>query len=113
VHRLVTRWWLQNPAKRLRLIGGIVLVFGLAGASLFYWRLSRSSAPTMDELMPGYSQQRARQNAIVMGSLVVTLLEWADALKDPGAQALIMAGVSVLVALGCFRVASLLDPPER
>jgi hypothetical protein len=66
----------------------------------------------MDELLPGYSQQRARQTAILMGNLVVTLLGWADALKDPSAQALMMAGASVLVALGCFRVAWLLDAPK-
>jgi hypothetical protein len=99
-------------ANRLRVIGTIVLVFGLAGAYLFYWTETRSSTPTIDELLPGYSAKRARQTAIVMGSFVVTLLGWADALKEPSTQALIMAGISVLVALICFRVASLLDRPD-
>ena len=98
-------------ANRLRVIGTIVLVCGLAGAYLFYWRETRSSVPTIDELLPGYSEKRARQTAIVMGSLVVTLLGWADALKEPTTQAVIMAATSVLVAFGCFRVASLLDRP--
>jgi hypothetical protein len=87
-----------------------VLVCGLAGAYLFY--STRSSTRTIDELLPGYSQQRARQTAILMGSMVATLMEWADTLKDPRAQALIIGGTSVLVALACFRVASLLDQPE-
>jgi hypothetical protein len=98
-------------ANRLRVIGTIVLVCGLAGAYLFYWRETRSAVPTIDDLLPGYSEKRARQTAIVMGNLVVTLLGWADALKEPSTQALIMAGASVLVAFGCFRIASLLDQP--
>jgi hypothetical protein len=105
----LARWWPRKPAQRLRVIGTIVLVFGLTGACLFYWTYARSSGPTMDDLLPGYSQQRARQTAILMGSLVVTLLGWVEALKDPGTQAAIIGGVSVLVALGCFRVARLLD----
>jgi hypothetical protein len=97
-------------ANRLRVIGTIVLVCGLAGAYLFYWRETRSAVPTIDELLPGYSEKRARQTAIVMGSFVVTLLGW-DALKEPRTQALLMAGASVLVAFGCFHIASLLDQP--
>jgi hypothetical protein len=109
------RWWPQAPARRLRIIGTLVLIFGLAGACIFYWRLGRSPARTMDELLPGYSQARARQNEILMGTMVVTLLGWVDTLKDPAAQALIIAGGSVLVALVCFRIASLLerDGPAR
>ena len=93
----------------------MVLVCGLADACIFYWGWGRSPARTMDELLPGYSQARARQNEILMGTMVVTLLGWADALKDPAAQALIIAGGSVLVALVCFRIASLLerDGPAR
>jgi hypothetical protein len=98
-------------ANRLRVIGIVVLVCGLAGAYLFSWWATRSSVPTIDELLPGYSEKRARQTAIVMGSFVVMLLGWADALKEPGTQALIIAGASALVAFGCFRIASLLDQP--
>jgi hypothetical protein len=89
----------------------IVLVCGLAGSYLFYRRQALSAVPTMDELMPGYAERRARQNAIVMGTLVVTLLGWADSLREPGTQALILAGASVVVAFGCFQVASLWERP--
>ena len=63
--------------------------------------------------MPGYSERKARQTAIIMGGFVVTLLGWADALKEPDTQAFVIAGVSVLVAFGCFRIASLMDRPVR
>jgi hypothetical protein len=98
-------------ANRFRVIGAIVLVCGLAGAYLFYRLTTRSAIPTIDELLPGYSERRARQTAIVMGSFVVTLLGWADALKEPSTQALIISGASVLAAIGCFRIASLWDRP--
>jgi hypothetical protein len=94
---------------RLRLIGTLVLVVGLAAAPAVYWVETRSATPTLDELMPGYSEHRARLNAIQMGELVVTLLAMADAMKEPRAQALLIAGVSVLVAVCCFRIAPLLD----
>lgn len=106
------RWSSQTPARRLRAVGVIVLIAGLAGAGLFYWKDARSSTPSMDDLLPGYAQQRARQNEILMGTLVVTLLGWADALKDPTTQAIMLAGASALVAFGCFRVASLLESPH-
>ena len=88
-----------------------MLAGGLAGACLLYWSAAR--APSMDDLMPGYSQKSARQTGIIMGSFVVTLLGWADALKDPVTQAVIVAVVSVMVAAICFRIAWLMGLPEN
>jgi hypothetical protein len=100
-----------TPASRLRFIGSGVLVLGLTGAYLFYRVRSQSAGPTLDELLPGYSERRARQTGILMGSFVVSLLEGADQLKEPATQAVIIAGVTVLVALCLFRVAWLIDGP--
>jgi hypothetical protein len=100
------RW---TPANRLRFIGSGVLVLGLTAAYLFYRARSQSLAPTIDDLLPGYSERQARQTGILMGGFVVSLLQGADKLKEPATQALIIAGVSVLVALCCFRVAWLMD----
>lgn len=94
------------------MIGTLVLVCGVAGACLFYWIEARSAGPTMDELMPGYSRTRARQVGILMGNFGVTLMEWLDALKDPGTQAILIAAAAALVALVCFRVAWLMDLPQ-
>jgi len=101
----------STPANRLRFIASGVLVLGLTAAYVFYRVRSQSREPTMDELLPGYSERSARQTGIIMGSFVVSLLHGADKLQEPSTQALIIAGVSVLVALCCFRVAWLMDRP--
>jgi hypothetical protein len=103
----------STPANWLRFIGSGVLVLGLTGAYLFYRARSQSLAPTMDDLLPGYSARRARQTGILMGGFVVSLLQGFDKLKEPDTQALIIAVVSVLVALCCFRVAWLMDRPAE
>ena len=99
------------PANRLRFIGSGVLVLGLTAAYLFYHVQSQSVGPTMDELLPGYSARRARATGILMGGFVVWLLQEAEKLQEPATQATIIAGVSVIVALCCFRVAWLMDRP--
>jgi hypothetical protein len=109
----LARWSSLKPSDRLRVIGILVLVVGVAGAGLFYWIDARAAAPTMDDLMPGYSQARSRQIGIMMGDLGVTLMELLEALKDPRTQATIIAAASALAALACFRVARLLDLPQR
>jgi hypothetical protein len=111
--RPLTRWSSAAPSKRLRALGILVLVVGVAGAGLFYWIETRSAVPTMDDLMPGYSQARSRQIGIMMGDLGVTLMEWLDALKEPRTQAMIIAAVSAVAALACFRVARLLELQQR
>ena len=46
----------------------------------------------MDDLLPGYSERRARQTGILMGGFVVYLLQSADKLNEPSTQALLIAG---------------------
>jgi hypothetical protein len=101
----------STPANRLRFLGSGVLVLGLTAAYVFYRTHSQSLGPTLDDLLPGYSERRARQTGILMGGFVVSLLEGADKLKEPATQAWIIAGASVLVALCCFRIAWLMDRP--
>jgi hypothetical protein len=101
----------STPANRLRFIGSGVLVLGLTAAYVFYRVRSQSLEPTLDDLLPGYSERRARQTGIIMGGFVVSLLEGLDRLKEPVTQAWIIAGASVLVALCCFRIAWLMDRP--
>ena len=108
----LARWASLKPSGRLRVVGTVVLVCGVTGAALFYWFVARTAGPTLDELMPGYARARDRQIGIMMGNFGVTLMQWLDALKDPTTQAIMTAIVSTLVALGCFRVAWLLDQQQ-
>ena len=92
-------------ANRLRFIGSGVLVLGVTGAYLFYRVRSQSMAPTMDELLPGYSERRARQTAILMGGFVVSLLQgmlkgdaWSAHVTDLAALAIVFAACTALSA---------------
>jgi hypothetical protein len=89
-----------------------VLVLGLTAAAVWYLAYGRSTGPTMDELMPGYSERRARTNSIIMGNLVVALLGVLEALKDPTTQAVIIATASIAIALVCYRIAWLMELPD-
>jgi hypothetical protein len=109
MNRPLARWSSIQPSRRLRIVGMLVLVIGVAGAGLFYWIEARSAVPSMDELFPGYSRNRARQVGILMGSMTVTLLGLVDSLKDPFTASVIIAAVSAGVALIFFRLASVMD----
>jgi hypothetical protein len=98
--------------KRLRTIGAAVLAVGLLGALLFYWIVSRTAGPTMEELMPGYAKMESRQMGILFGGTGVLLSEWLEDLKRPDTQAVIIALVAILIACGCFYVARLLEADE-
>jgi hypothetical protein len=102
-----------KQSERLRVIGILVMMLGITSACLFYWIEARSAVPTIDELLPDYSRDRARQIGILMGNFGVMMLEWTAALNHPAAQAVMIAAVAGLVALGCFRAAWLLDDDER
>ncbi|HVC21258.1 MAG TPA: hypothetical protein VNE16_14380 [Vicinamibacterales bacterium] len=91
--------------KRLRTIGALVLLVGISGAWLLYWFETRYAGPTMDQLLPGYAQADARQMGILYGGTGVLMSEGLEQLKRPDTQAIIIAAVSVLIALGCFYVA--------
>jgi hypothetical protein len=94
----------------LRAFGIVVLVAGLVGSGAFYVVQKRSAPPQMDELSaPGFLRARRSQQRIMMGPMGTILTEWQDTLQQPGVQALIIAGVSVLVSWGFLRIASRLD----
>lgn len=84
----------------------------MLGSGILYWDRTRSHAPTLDELMPGYSSNRDRQVAILIGTLGSMAVNGLDDLKEPGTQALLIVLVSALVTIVCFRVAWVLDMHE-
>ena len=91
--------------RRLRAVGVSVLVLGLGAAGLVYELETRSAAPSMEDLMPGYSQANSRQMGIYYGHAGEIMWGWREDLARPGTQAAIIIAIASLVALGCFRAA--------
>ena len=106
-----SRWSTLSRSARLRYVGTTVLVCGVVGAAIFYWIQVRNAPPGMDEFAAGYEKARQRQMGIMMGSLGVMMVGWMDTLADPGAQAIVIAVCTALVAALCFHIARLMDLP--
>ena len=105
---------LRNSA-RLKTVGVFVLLLGLASAGLVYW----TSAPPQDlsDDMPTArtSKKAARAVEVNFGQMGLVMNDLWEDLQDPGTQALIIMGASILVASGCFYFARLQprrDEPE-
>jgi hypothetical protein len=97
------------PARRLRLIGVTVLVLGISGAGLLYWLRTRSPDLSDDLSMLGFNRATQRQMGKLYGKSGLLIEQWVDDLKQPGPQAMLIAGFSVMVFAGCFHFARLLD----
>jgi hypothetical protein len=100
-----------NRSKRLRIIGTLVLCGGVLGACLFYWTATRNAPPDLDDGAAGYSRAREHQMGQMMGTLGLTMTKTMETLETPGAEAIVIALSSALVAALCFRVAMLMDLP--
>lgn len=94
--------------RRLRLIGVAALVLGLGGAWLVYWLGTRSPDIMQDPSMAGFYKAQKRQMGELYGPMGLQVQEFLEELKQPGTQAKIIATISILVAAGCFYLASLL-----
>jgi hypothetical protein len=99
----------RRQAARLRIVATLILVVGVAGAGVLYWIKTRDAAPTLEDLMPGSTAARERQVGIMLGTLGVNLLEGWAYLQRPGSEAILIIAVAVVVALGCFRIAWVLE----
>jgi hypothetical protein len=89
--------------------GVIVLVLGMAGAGVVYWMGTRSPDMSDDPSMVGYNRAETRQMGQLYGKSGLLIDEWFNDLKQPGTQAILIAGLSALVAAGCFYFARLSD----
>jgi hypothetical protein len=99
----------RRQARRLRIIGIVVLLAGIAGAGMVYWMGTRSPDFSNDPTMAGYNRAETQQLGILYGKQGVLIQEWSDDLKQPGTQAIIIAVVSAIIASGCFYFARLSD----
>jgi hypothetical protein len=90
---------------RLRAIGVIVLLLGLAGAVAVYWMGSLAMEGTDNRLLAGPSRAELHQVELLYGTFGLRIIEMMNGLKYPGTQAVIIATVSIVIALGCFYLA--------
>lgn len=91
------------------MVGVIVLVLGMAGAGVVYWMGTRSPDMSDDLSMVGYNRAETRQMGQLYGKSGLLIDEWFNDLEQPGTQAILIAGLSALVAAGCFYFARLSD----
>ena len=97
----------MDRARRLRLIGTLVMICGLLTAAIVYWTQTRSTR--IDDAAAGFSRAQEHQMKMLMGPLAVAMSGWADALMSPAGQAVMIAGVAAFVSYMCFRHASFPD----
>jgi len=102
----------EKRSTRLRVAGTLVLLCGIAGASLFYWTQTRVAVPELDDAAAGYTRAREHQMGQMMGTLGITMTQWMETLEEPGAEAIAIVAFAALAAALCFRVARLMDLPE-
>jgi len=99
----------SRKSTRLRAIGIIVLVLGMASAGTVYWLGTRSANLYDDRSMQGFNRAEQRQMGQLYGKSGLLIEQWSDDLKQPGTQAVLIMITSALVAGGCFYFARLLD----
>jgi hypothetical protein len=103
----------SKRGRRLKTIGVIVLVLGLAGAGVVYWIGTRSPDLSDDLSMVGYNRAESRQMGMLYGKMGLLIEDWVNDLKRPGTQATLIVTTSILIAFGCFYFARLLDDVDE
>jgi hypothetical protein len=96
---------LKGPA-RLRAAGRAVLALGILSACVFYLVASHPAERSMDDLLPGYTRSENRQIGALMGNFGVTMLDLEEQLRQPGAEAILIAIVAAIVAGLCYQAAA-------
>jgi hypothetical protein len=99
-------------ARKLRIIGVIVLALGIAGAGIVYWLGTRSPDLSDDLSMAGYNKPEERQMEILYGKSGELIEDWSNDLKQPGTQAVIIVVAAALFTGGCFYFARLSDDDD-
>jgi hypothetical protein len=102
----------NRRARRFRIIGVIVLVLGIVGAGIVCWLGTRSPDLSGDLSMIGYNKPAERQMEILYGKQGEMIEDFANDLKQPGTQAVIIVVAATLVAAGCFYFARLSDDDD-
>jgi len=100
---------LPNPpsrrSRRLRVVGTVVLLLGIAGAGFVYWLGTRAPDVSDDLSMIGYNRAETRQMARLYGQSGLMVEDLSNNLKRPGVQAALIVLAATLFAAGCFYLA--------
>jgi len=109
----VPLWPARRRARRLRITAVMVLLLGIVGEGVVYWRGAHPSDWLDDPSVVGYDKAQARQIEIQYGKQGLMVEGWANDLQRPGTQALIIVVTAALIAGGCLYIARLLDSAGR
>ena len=97
----------RRRARRFRVAGMLVLLLGLGGAGVVYWRGTRAGEAPVDDSLIGYSKIETRQMEIMYGKQGLLLEDLKEDLRQPGNQAFLLAAAAAALAGGCFYLARL------
>jgi hypothetical protein len=78
---------------------------------MVYW--TRSPDLSDDPSMLGFNKREERQMGLLYGKMGTLIMDWSEDLKQPGTQATLIAGFSLVVAAGCFYFARLLTDDDE
>ena len=110
---MFARFSSPKRAERLRAVGWLILVAGLAGAAAFYVIKRLTVDPALDDRTAlGYSRSMQHGMDVMMGQSGRLLTDMQQMLATPAGEALLIALCVALAAGYCFRVAWVLDAEE-
>jgi len=107
-HRAPTTNPPPEAGARLRTIGVLILLLGLAGAGLVYWTGAPPKDLSDDVSTAETSKKVARDIELNFGKMGLLMNDFSEDLKHPGVRAVLILAGSILVASGCFYFARLL-----
>ncbi|HLX71055.1 MAG TPA: hypothetical protein VKV04_15625 [Verrucomicrobiae bacterium] len=93
---------LLREKARLRKIGLVILLLGLAGAGLLYWIRNRPEDPALAEYRQSEERNASYQMEKLYGTSGDVTHKLLDAMKRPGNQALAIIALTTLVSGTCF-----------
>jgi hypothetical protein len=99
----------SKQRARLRIAGISVLLLGIGSACIVYWLGTRSANLSDDLSMERDNIAASRQMGILFGNMGTMIEDLSADLKRLGMQAILIAAVATLVALGCFYLARFSD----
>jgi len=92
----------QSHSRRYKLAGVMVLVIGMLCAGVVYWLGRRSAELADDPAMSNFYKAESRQMGALFGKQGMLIEDLRNDLRQPGTQAVLIAGGSLLVSIGCF-----------